>query len=525
VEEAVRLATTAGDASLSARAQTLHGLLLAFSGDYRTSVATLAAGADMVERLPPGTGATRRREPQIDKIVNRGTMITGLAQSGRITEARMQGEAYLARRRNHATSPDELGATAAVHKALAAAYALQGQPMLARRSYPAAVATFQGCDNHVQALINLRDELLLVVLPYQADDLAERERVAAAAERMAAWVVEHGGHMNPNLPQYARIPLLVLEGRWHEARAILEQRDASDLQFVTRVRPLYRGMLARWQGDAETAWRCVHEPFAVHEPWPVRADAEPGVLAEIRQQIKFQLLAAELALDAGKLDTARSWLDLHRRWLDFMDATLGRSEEAALEAQWHRTAGDLAQAQRHAEESLRWATAPRQPLALLAAHRMLGILATDAGERTAAEPHFAAALVLADACRAPYERALTLIAHAELLVMTDDHHRAQTLLDEARALCLPLNAMPALARIEQLAARLDATPDRPPAGLSAREVEVLRLVAAGLSNPEIAERLYLSANTVRVHVAKIFAKLGVHNRAAATAFARQNGIV
>ena len=63
-----------------------------------------------------------------------------------------------------------------------------------------------------------------------------------------------------------------------------------------------------------------------------------------------------------------------------------------------------------------------------------------------------------------------------------------------------------------------------PAGLTAREVEVLRLVAAGLSNAEIAERLFLSPNTVKAHVAHILAKIGVHNRAAATEFALRHGI-
>jgi len=240
--------------------------------------------------------------------------------------------------------------------------------------------------------------------------------------------------------------------------------------------------------------------------------------------MQFQLLAAGLALDAGDLPAARGWLDRHRRWLDFMDATLGRSEEAALEAAWYRAGGDAVRAREHAERALAHATAPRQPLALLAAHRTLGILDTDAGDLAAAEEQFVAALALADACRAPYERALTLIAHAGLLAMTDAHHRTRGMLDEARELCLPMDAMPALARIEQLAAQLDGTTDRSPAGLTAREVEVLRLVAAGLSNGEIAERLFLSPNTVKVHVARVLAKIGVHNRAAATEFALRRGI-
>jgi DNA-binding NarL/FixJ family response regulator len=265
----------------------------------------------------------------------------------------------------------------------------------------------------------------------------------------------------------------------------------------------------------------------VREPsgsWAVRADAEPGERGGGRQQVNLQLLAAKLALDAGDLDAARRWLDAHRRGLDLIERTLGRAEGEVCEAQWHRAAGDAVRARDHADQALAHATTPRQPLALLAAHRMLGILEADASNHAAAEEHFAQAITLADACRAPWERALTLIAHAELLVVTNDYRRARALLDEARALCLPLEATPALARIEQLAARLDATPDRLPTGLTAREVEVLRLVAAGLSNAQIAERLFLSPKTVKVHIVNIFAKLGVHNRAAATDFARRHGV-
>jgi DNA-binding NarL/FixJ family response regulator len=58
-----------------------------------------------------------------------------------------------------------------------------------------------------------------------------------------------------------------------------------------------------------------------------------------------------------------------------------------------------------------------------------------------------------------------------------------------------------------------------PDGLTAREVEVLQLVAAGLSNQEIAERLIISERTVNSHLVHIFNKLGVNSRAAATAFA------
>jgi DNA-binding NarL/FixJ family response regulator len=60
--------------------------------------------------------------------------------------------------------------------------------------------------------------------------------------------------------------------------------------------------------------------------------------------------------------------------------------------------------------------------------------------------------------------------------------------------------------------------------LSAREVEVLRLLAAGKSNQEIADELVISVNTVIRHVSNVFGKTGVTNRAQATAYAMRNGL-
>jgi predicted ATPase/DNA-binding CsgD family transcriptional regulator len=80
---------------------------------------------------------------------------------------------------------------------------------------------------------------------------------------------------------------------------------------------------------------------------------------------------------------------------------------------------------------------------------------------------------------------------------------------------------------ETASAGLSSTAHRPafPDHLTAREVEVLRLVAGGKSNAEIAGALVLSVHTVERHVANIFAKLGAHNRAEAAAVAARHGLV
>ena len=61
--------------------------------------------------------------------------------------------------------------------------------------------------------------------------------------------------------------------------------------------------------------------------------------------------------------------------------------------------------------------------------------------------------------------------------------------------------------------------------LSERELEVLQLIAEGLTNPEIADRLFLTLNTVKVHTRNIYGKLDAHNRTQAVARARALGIL
>jgi DNA-binding CsgD family transcriptional regulator len=118
---------------------------------------------------------------------------------------------------------------------------------------------------------------------------------------------------------------------------------------------------------------------------------------------------------------------------------------------------------------------------------------------------------------APYEvaRARELIARACCALGDDEAGVLE--LEAARELFERLGAAPDLARV--------STPAGPAHGLSAREIEVLRLVAAGKSNREIASTLVISEHTVARHVQNIYAKLGLSSRSAATAFAFEHELV
>ncbi|HEY3976850.1 MAG TPA: response regulator transcription factor [Streptosporangiaceae bacterium] len=69
-----------------------------------------------------------------------------------------------------------------------------------------------------------------------------------------------------------------------------------------------------------------------------------------------------------------------------------------------------------------------------------------------------------------------------------------------------------------------AAPAPPPDGLTQREAEILGLIARGLTNPEIAARLFLSNHTIKTHISRIFAKTGSRDRAAAIGYAHRHNI-
>jgi DNA-binding CsgD family transcriptional regulator len=137
-----------------------------------------------------------------------------------------------------------------------------------------------------------------------------------------------------------------------------------------------------------------------------------------------------------------------------------------------------------------------------------------------------------EAVSQPYPLAMALLRSAEEALGTGDRDGAAIRLRRAAELAQRLRGRPLSDDIALLARRAriplgpDSDGDTPPPGpdrlgLTAREFEVLRLVAAGRSNREIAGELFISAKTASVHVSNILAKLGVTSRGEAAATAHR----
>ena len=129
-----------------------------------------------------------------------------------------------------------------------------------------------------------------------------------------------------------------------------------------------------------------------------------------------------------------------------------------------------------------------------------------------------------------YETALALINGASAALASNNRPGARSRLDEARTLAADLGAEPLLARIDGITARGRLAEDAGAAprnefGLTPRELDVLRKLAAGSSNPQIAADLFISTNTVATHVARILAKLGASTRTQAADRARRSGLL
>lgn len=166
-------------------------------------------------------------------------------------------------------------------------------------------------------------------------------------------------------------------------------------------------------------------------------------------------------------------------------------------------------------------TEASETLAALAAHGR-GLVALAAGDATESLLSLRPAVRAWLDMGARYEEARARVMVGLACRALGDEDAAAFEVGAGRSALEELGALPALAWVDGL---VSPATTQPAHGLTGREVEVLRLVAAGKRNREIAELLFLSEHTVARHVQNIFTKLGVSSRTAAGAFAFEHDLV
>jgi ATP/maltotriose-dependent transcriptional regulator MalT len=184
--------------------------------------------------------------------------------------------------------------------------------------------------------------------------------------------------------------------------------------------------------------------------------------------------------------------------------------------------GDLLAAERSVVELTALAESRNIPFLRAMAGQATGSLLLARNEAAGALPPLRGALGCWHDLNNPYEIARTRRLIGLACRALADEEGAVTEFTAAQALFSRLGARTDLALLQEL---ISPPPAAAAGGLTERELEVLRLVAAGRSNREIATQLVVSEHTARRHLQNIFAKLGVSSRSAATAYAYQHALI
>lgn len=519
LDRARTLAAEAGDQGLASFLLLSVGGLRCFCSDLRQGLAITKQALSELRALPETERAAVVSIANVDIDMLEGRLVPWLASVGRLNEAIDVAMRVLDRGQSKSwTLENDALAVAGIHFGLGIARAVLGQAADALQAFQQARALYLSVGHHTMVAVTCVTELGVVSLPYFSDELEAQRQLAATGEEAARNA--SGAVPGSVAPRYSSLDLLVRDGNWREAGGIAAAAYREPYTSIKTLGSRYVAALAYYQGEPE---RALHVIFDVHHQGP---STEIGN-SYLPTAMALQRLAAEIALDQRDPALARSWLEAHDRWLESSRAVLGTAEGKLCWARYYLELDDTASARRRAELALSYAREPNQPIVLAAVCRFLGQL--DIGERrhSDAETHLSQSLTVADAGSMQLERGLTLLALAELRLAQNRPEEARTELDAARTILETLDARLILPRVDRLAERTGVrlrSVVTYPAGLTAREVEVLRLVAEGLTDSEVAERLYLSPRTVGSHLRSVYNKIGVSSRTAASRFAVENGL-
>lgn len=298
-----------------------------------------------------------------------------------------------------------------------------------------------------------------------------------------------------------RAAVMRLGGEWEEAEAMLTELCEHARRRETLENAFYwLGDLRRLTGRADEA------DAAYHHAAELGREVQPGL--------------GLLRRDTGHPGAARAGVS---RALESSPPPGTRAELLAAQVDLETDGADLDVAQRASAGLRKLGDALDTPYLRALADRATAqvMIASDAADQ--ALPLLRASWSTWRQLDAGYDAAITRIHLGRASRALGDEDAAQLEFDAARTALTALGAVPDLARLERIAGQADAVRDD--GGLSRRELEVLRLIARGESNRQIAADLFLSERTVARHVSNILTKLGLPNRTAATNFAFEHGLV
>ena len=298
-----------------------------------------------------------------------------------------------------------------------------------------------------------------------------------------------------------RAEIMQLHGDWPEAlEAARESCERLSVPPQPQLGMAYHrlGELRRLRGEFEQA------EDAYREAAERRQRVEPG--------------PSLLRLAQGRIDTAVAGI---RRALQEARTHVPRSKVLPAYVEIMLAADDVGAARAGADELTRIASDAGAPLLLgLAAQAQAAVLLAE-GSPGAALAEINRAWSAWEELDVPYEAARLRVLVGLVYRELRDQEGAEREFESARRVFDQLGAKPDLARLDALT----RPQPRFQAGLTAREGEVLALVAKGKSNRDIATELFISERTVARHMSNIFSKLDVSSRTAATAFAFEHNMV
>jgi DNA-binding CsgD family transcriptional regulator len=231
-----------------------------------------------------------------------------------------------------------------------------------------------------------------------------------------------------------------------------------------------------------------------------------------------QRTALDRQTERGDVDAAAASLD---RALSETQARLDRAKLLPARVEIALARGETTVAGSATDELDAVASALVVPALEGAAHHTAGTVLAAQGEPVRALSRLRLALRVWRHLGLPYDEAASRLAIARCCRQLGDEATASLELVGAYRILTNLGARPDLHRAR---ASPRGDPGASTHGLTVRELEVLRLLATGLTNRDIADRLSVAVRTVDTHVSHILTKLGVSTRAAATAYAHRHGL-